>query len=492
MGRNAANTLISAPVSIYDLQVVLGTDKTDLGNIICNANINKWARYKPCIVNTVQIITEAQRKSAKYGLSPSENTLAKNVLNTGIVDSNVVSESDFDNARAAAVEWIYTRPSGTISSPYRLTDFVKNPSEVSAVSGYYHSTTAPIHFRSAVWNITEELLDKVVNGYVVTSTAISVKASDGSTAYGTFGLNPCPITGGSIDNGNATYGAAVRDVCQFHDYTARFGDLSQENINNADSYVIPINYVLDAQALKMDYRMGVMVFVKGVSTSSIVPRNTCGLFVSRYPLGYYYDNMAAQVPELSVELCTNQLIARKMKAYVDAQASSVTTVTFKAFPCFVKFTGTANTAITGGSPSNRSTISNNSGNIVLYNVPEGLATFTIVVSRNNTDPAVLTIAGATFKIGTVKTGENTTTHWDIRGIYIYSTTQPTRAITFTYDITWSSYDGSSHSGTAAGTVTYNGTGTFQDVSGATYYGVNIVTPTANLGVLSVNQPLSGT
>ena len=51
MGYN--NGSIFAPVSIHDVQQVLGSGSTDLGTLCRLANINKWARYKPYNYNAI-------------------------------------------------------------------------------------------------------------------------------------------------------------------------------------------------------------------------------------------------------------------------------------------------------------------------------------------------------------------------------------------------------------------------------------------------------
>jgi hypothetical protein len=41
------NVIITAPVSMYDVQQVLGESSTDLATLCKSSNINKWAKYKP-------------------------------------------------------------------------------------------------------------------------------------------------------------------------------------------------------------------------------------------------------------------------------------------------------------------------------------------------------------------------------------------------------------------------------------------------------------
>ena len=60
---------ITAPVGIYDVQQVLGIGGNgDLGTIITQGNINKWAKYKPVVRPVVRLLTDADRQAANYGL----------------------------------------------------------------------------------------------------------------------------------------------------------------------------------------------------------------------------------------------------------------------------------------------------------------------------------------------------------------------------------------------------------------------------------------
>lgn len=105
-----ANGIITAPVSIADVQQAVGNSSGDLGTLILNGTINKFARYKPVKYPTVGLITDANRQSVGHGII--------------LPDTLVVSAMDASNvADAAANDWGYDRPAGGLSSPYRLADF---------------------------------------------------------------------------------------------------------------------------------------------------------------------------------------------------------------------------------------------------------------------------------------------------------------------------------------------------------------------------------
>lgn len=64
-----SNNVITAPVSIYDVQRALGSSSRDLGTLCMSTNINKWARWKPVNVSQVVPLTYTQIAiNQKFGL----------------------------------------------------------------------------------------------------------------------------------------------------------------------------------------------------------------------------------------------------------------------------------------------------------------------------------------------------------------------------------------------------------------------------------------
>lgn len=121
MAYNASEQLITAPVSIRNLQDCFGLGSGDLGTIITTANINMWARFKPVKLATVGLITDAQRASVNHGITLPDITRGS------ITASNVM------DAAANAATWGYDKPTGGASEPFRLADFANTISQ-----GYYH------------------------------------------------------------------------------------------------------------------------------------------------------------------------------------------------------------------------------------------------------------------------------------------------------------------------------------------------------------------
>lgn len=91
-----SNGKITAPVGLHaDVYPVLGLTKTgtyyDVGYICGNSHgrINKWSRHKPVRVNQPGIITDAQFKSANFGLTiPAKSTDFKTAINNATYSYN--------------------------------------------------------------------------------------------------------------------------------------------------------------------------------------------------------------------------------------------------------------------------------------------------------------------------------------------------------------------------------------------------------------------
>ena len=130
MAYNASEQLITAPVSIRNLQDCFGLGANDLGTIITTANINMWARFKPVKLATVGLITDAQRASVNHGISIPAPVIDDN--------GNVTAQHVID-ASGRYEQWAYAKPTGGASEPFRLADFADTISQ-----GYYHAAQPPI------------------------------------------------------------------------------------------------------------------------------------------------------------------------------------------------------------------------------------------------------------------------------------------------------------------------------------------------------------
>ena len=112
-----------------DVQVVIGSQSTDLGTLCSHTNINKFARFKPVRYPSVGLITNANRQSVAHGIVFPDVVIVSQITGAAIQD-------------AAANDWDYQLPVGGASSPYRLGDFGNVESLNS--NGYFHGAVPPI------------------------------------------------------------------------------------------------------------------------------------------------------------------------------------------------------------------------------------------------------------------------------------------------------------------------------------------------------------
>lgn len=101
------NGEIYGAVSINDVQRAVGSSSADLGQLIRNGNINKWARYKPVAYAGVSKIRSRDIRTYGLPFTPDPVFDAKTGLNIGIMTG-----SPSDVAAWTDAEIAYERPSG--------------------------------------------------------------------------------------------------------------------------------------------------------------------------------------------------------------------------------------------------------------------------------------------------------------------------------------------------------------------------------------------
>ena len=101
-------------ISLWEIMACLGYYKRDkngrrnLGMIIKNANINKWAKCKPLNLDNVSPLTDTDRYNANQGFNLAWNTT---------IDS--ISSSVIDGVNASGPSWEYIKP----TTRFRVRDF---------------------------------------------------------------------------------------------------------------------------------------------------------------------------------------------------------------------------------------------------------------------------------------------------------------------------------------------------------------------------------
>lgn len=135
------NGIISAPVSIYDVQRALANSSPDLGTLCRAANINMWAKFKPIYHSEKGLLKNSQRQDNSHSVSGY-------AISWGIMKPAVSNWSDYINTSDGVVKsgmWGYDRPQGGAASPYRLADFVEiNNSGAVTGNGYSPYAKCPI------------------------------------------------------------------------------------------------------------------------------------------------------------------------------------------------------------------------------------------------------------------------------------------------------------------------------------------------------------
>lgn len=184
-----SNSIISAPVSIYDVQRALGSSSPDLGTLCKHASINKWAKYKPVRLPSVDTVTGQWSASLNAWLSSA--TWWKG---DGLCGMSTDWATEFGNSLTTAgtfmyklthglLGWNYLKPGGGGAQPYRLQDFAQYFHDAIQPYGGIGSTTIYLDNQGAgqidwevisVDSLNLALSDFSVNGHPLTDFYLGV------------------------------------------------------------------------------------------------------------------------------------------------------------------------------------------------------------------------------------------------------------------------------------------------------------------------------
>ena len=125
----------SSGVSIGDIQTVLGSSRNDIGALITEGDIKKWAKFKPIRSSQKGYVTLAQRVAAGHGFGQVSP------LAWSVIQSNQLPDS-----------FTYLRPrgkgggTGGADEWFRFFDFCHIETDLTQLSspGYNHNAIAPI------------------------------------------------------------------------------------------------------------------------------------------------------------------------------------------------------------------------------------------------------------------------------------------------------------------------------------------------------------
>lgn len=200
------NNIISAPVAIYDLQRVLGTSLIDLGDLCKHVNINRWAKYKPVSINILDTVAQqtngAWKDTATWWRGSNGNC---GIAYTSYTDFESFVAS-IDSKTAA---WSYIPPSGGLTAPFRLIDFLQ----------YNHEAPPPV---TAI--VTSDAIMKASNKMTIVAGK-SAAAGDNLTLQDIGGLSSYFFTVAIYDG--STFKFVFGDSSPFGNY-ADVSDITLE------------------------------------------------------------------------------------------------------------------------------------------------------------------------------------------------------------------------------------------------------------------------
>jgi len=121
---------INAPVSIYDIQKFFGLTSPDLGTLITDAQINPWAKYKP--VRNAYKATDLQFDFTNNKWLSTATWWQASDGKCGFSIDTFPSAGSIDNSTSflyklknGLLSWVYQKPTGGASQPFRLQDFAR-------------------------------------------------------------------------------------------------------------------------------------------------------------------------------------------------------------------------------------------------------------------------------------------------------------------------------------------------------------------------------
>lgn len=125
--------MITAPVSIRDVQQCLGVSDTDLASLCMKSNINRWSAYKPVYMGKVGTLTDADfangRLDAFVGYMVSHGLKIRK--SSAIGDYINLDFSQAGGGDVQSAEWGDDKPIRDGVNAFRLTDF----------NNYYHDSS---------------------------------------------------------------------------------------------------------------------------------------------------------------------------------------------------------------------------------------------------------------------------------------------------------------------------------------------------------------
>lgn len=117
-----SNGKITKPVSIYDVQQVLGVSSADLATLCAHKNNNMFAKCKPIKADLIRPLNYDGVEQSQYQFGLSVVASATESAFIAAVKA-AFSNSDYQDKDGHCQMVKYLRPTGGMASPYRLSDY---------------------------------------------------------------------------------------------------------------------------------------------------------------------------------------------------------------------------------------------------------------------------------------------------------------------------------------------------------------------------------
>lgn len=229
---------ITYPVSIYDVQQVLGTQLTDLGQIIASRLFNPWAKYKPVPLALIDTVTGQWDPSAVIDPINDKWTSAATWFKGGVTGNTqaygwtaffsnnpLTALTPYSNyATAPGNGWTQAVPAGGVNTPYRLQDF----------DGYSHKAYTPPTMLNVANNPV--IVPNNGTGTTITPTYLQ-RTTDSNTLRRRHYILPKDVLGAMWNGATVYTGFAIvkEDWSQVVTFTTDgYITITQDNIGTGD------------------------------------------------------------------------------------------------------------------------------------------------------------------------------------------------------------------------------------------------------------------
>lgn len=182
--------LSSSGITVSAVKTALGVSNNNVGGLCTDDAINPWSRWKPISLNATTL-TDTLLANANYGITIKYSTTAAGLLTLVKNNSNL--------------GYVYNRPAGLATSPYRLGDFrnYEHNAILPVESFYKDADEVPINGVSSSYSTNIEGLaletptdltsvDYLTKGHIYPSTVANKGAlvTDGTNTYWSVGSIP--------------------------------------------------------------------------------------------------------------------------------------------------------------------------------------------------------------------------------------------------------------------------------------------------------------